>query len=206
MIEIWGRQSSINVQKVMWLAAELGIAVRRHDAGGAYGGVDTPEFAAMNPNRLVPVLRHGELVIWESNTILRYLASRAGDDTFWPSDPGRRALLDRWLDWAAATLGPQFTVLFWAIIRTRAQDRDAAVIEKAQQIVAQRFQLLERELAGKGYLGGDTFTMADIAAGAAAYRWFAMPIGRPRLPNVEAWYNRLTERPAYRHNVMIPII
>ena len=205
-MEVWGRQSSVNVQKVMWAAAELGLAVRRYDAGGAYGVVGTDDYAALNSNRLVPVLRDGDLVLWESNTIVRYLASKAGDETLWPSDIAERALLDRWFDWASCTLGPQFGPLFIGLVRTRAADRNPAVLERARGQSQLRFEMLDRHLAGRRFIAGDAFTMGDIAPGAMAYRWFGLAIERPRLANLEGWYNRLTERQAYRLNVMIPII
>jgi glutathione S-transferase len=205
MLTVWGRRSSFNVQKVMWLVGELGLAHRHIPAGGAFGGLDTAEFAAMNPMRRVPVIDDDGTIVWESHAILRYLAARHGKGRFWSDDPGDRSQADRWMDWSQTALQPDFLLgIFWAFYRTPAPQRDWAVIRRKVARCAEHFQLLDRVLADRPYLGGNDLTLADIPAGTALYRYVALDIERPAVRHVEAWYRRLQERPAYRAGVMIP--
>ena len=128
MLKIWGRTSSINVQKVMWTVAELGLPHERIDVGGPFGGLDRPDYAALNPNRLIPVLQDGATVVWESNAIVRYLAARYGAGSLWPEHPGRRSEADRWMDWQLTTLQPSIGPIFLGLIRTPPEQRDTAAI------------------------------------------------------------------------------
>ena len=201
---LWGRRNSFNVQKVAWLLGELGLAHDHVEAGGAFGGLDEPAFRAMNPHGRVPVLEEDGLVLWESHTILRYLAAAHGGPAWWPADPARRAVADRWMDWAQASLQPAFMDLFWGWYRTPEPQRDEARIADASRRCDGFYALLDRELAGSPWLAGDAFTLADIPAGASLHRWFAMERPRPALPHLEAWYARLATRPAYRQHVMRP--
>ncbi|MDR3440080.1 glutathione S-transferase [Telmatospirillum sp.] len=203
MLKIWGRLSSFNVQKVMWLVGELELPHRHIPAGGAFGGLDTPEFLAMNPHGHVPVIDDDGMVVWESHTILRYLAACHG--RFWSEDAGQRSLVERWMDWSQTTLQPDFLAgLFWNFYRTPEPQRDWPLIRRNISLCAQHFQLLDRILADRDYLGGDVLSLADIPAGTALYRYFELDIERPSVPNVEAWYRRLQERAAYRQYVMVP--
>jgi len=267
MMKIWGRRSSFNVQKVLWLAAELGITHQHIDAGGRFGGLDTPEFLAMNPNGKIPVLQDADgTTVWESHAILRYLAakycgaaantvearatairtaadapdgadaagacaasnasnasnpSKASDasdasaaypasrsaqcHTLWSNDPAIQSRADRWMDWTQSTLQPAFlTGVFWGFYRTPEGQRDWPAIERSLAQCAKLFRLLDNELARHPYLTGDALTLADIAVGTALYRYYELYIERPQLPHVEAWYDRLRERDAYRNHVMIP--
>ncbi|BBK43199.1 glutathione S-transferase [Allostella vacuolata] len=201
---LWGRRNSFNVQKVAWLLGELGLPHAHVEAGGAFGGLDEPAFRAMNPHGRVPVLEEDGLVLWESHTILRYLAAAHGGPAWWPADPARRAMADRWMDWAQASLQPAFMDLFWGWYRTPAPQRNEARIADASRRCDGFYALLDRELAGRPWLAGDGFTLADIPAGASLFRWFAMELPRPALPHLEAWYARLAARPAYREHVMRP--
>lgn len=204
VLRIWGRRSSFNVQKVMWLVGELGLPHEHIPAGGDFGGLDTPEFLAMNPNGLVPVIADGGTVVWESHTILRYLAARRGAGRFWAADPGERSKADRWLDWACALQQDFLGGVFWGFYRTPGAQRDEAAISASVRKCAERFKLLDRWLEGRAFMLGDDLSLADIPAGAMLYRYFGLEIDRPALPNVEDWYERLTARPAYREHVMIP--
>ena len=204
-MKIWGRVSSINVQKVMWTVSELGLEHERIDAGGSFGRLDTPEFGALNPNRKVPVLEDGEVVLWESNAIVRYLAARHGAGSLWPEDPARRALSDRWMDWKTATLIPDMTVVFWGLIRTPEAERNTAAIEAAAARMVPNWRILDAHLGGRPYVLGDALTIGDIALGAAVHRYLNLPLARPALPAVEAYYERLKARPAYRDHVMLPV-
>ena len=205
MLTIYGRKSSFNVQKVMWLVGELNIAHRHVELGGAFGGLDAPEFRALNPHGRVPVIVDGDVTVWESHTILRYLAARYGGSSFWDDDPAVRSQSERWMDWAHTTLQPDFlTGVFWGFYRTPAAQRDTRAVEEKIRRSAQHFQLLDKILADRPFLLGNRLTLADIPAGTHLYRYFNIDIARPRVPNVERWYRTLAERPAYRAHVMVP--
>mgnify|MGYP002527179708 CR=1 FL=1 len=203
MIEIWGRRNSSNVIPILWAVAESGQAYRRHDVGGSFGGLDTPESFAMNPNGLVPTLVDGDTVIWESTTIIRYLAAQYCAGGLWDPDPAKRALADRWMYWAKSTGGPAIIGLVFATVRTEPDARDPAAIERLTEATTEVWQFLDRHLADKPYLAGDHLTMGDLPLGALAHRYFHMDVARPDLPNVAAWYGRLCERPAYAEHCMI---
>jgi glutathione S-transferase len=205
MLKIWGRKNSVNVQKAMWAVGELGLAHERIDAGGPFGGLETAEFAALNPNRRVPVIDDDGVVVWESHSIVRYLAARYGSGSLWAEDAAARSLADRWIDWTLADLQPAFIGgVFMTLYRTPEAQRNWKAISRGLGRTAEFMELLDRHLADKPFLAGDFFTMGDIPAGAQLYRYFTLEIERPPLPNIEAWYQRLTERPAYRAHVMVP--
>jgi len=200
---LWGRASAFNVQKVLWLLGELGLPFRHEPAGGEHGGLDTPEFRAMNPHGKIPVLCDGATVVWESHAILRYLASRHAPEALWPADAGERARVDRWLDWSQASLQPAFMRLFWGHFRTPPAQRDPAVVKTALEECDTLFTLLDAELSRRPFLAGADFSLADIPAGAVLYRYFEMELDVPRHPNVDAWYARLAAREPYRRSVMV---
>jgi glutathione S-transferase len=205
MLRIWGRRNSANVQKVMWAVGELGLAHEHIDAGGSFGGLDTEEFGEMNPNRRVPVIDDGGTIIWESHTIVRYLASKYGAGTLWPEDPGIRAQSDMWTDWTLAELQPAFlSGVFWNFYRTPEDQRNWPLIRQGIARSALLFRLLDRHLSRREFIGGTTLTFGDIPAGAQLYRYYNLEIDRPELPYVEAWYERLQEREAFRTHVMVP--
>jgi glutathione S-transferase len=201
-LTLWGRKSSCNVQKVLWLLEELGLPYIHKPVGGALGGLDDA-YRALNPNGLVPTLQDGALTIWESHAIVRYLASAYGDATMWPSDPRRRAGIDQWTDWTATTFQPAWIGLFWSLVRTPPHLRDPAAIAASHHRCLELFAILDAQLAGHPFLSGDEFGYADIVAGVAMYRWFDMQIERPPLLALEAWYARLSKRPAFRDTVMV---
>jgi glutathione S-transferase len=205
MLKVWGRRSSFNVQKVMWLVGELGLAHRHIDAGGGFGGLDTPEFLAMNPHGRVPVIRDDHATVWESHAILRYLAARHGEGSFWSSDPAVRAGVDGWMDWSQTALQPDFLMgVFWGFYRTPERQRNWPAIRAALARCATDFGKLDRLLEGRSFLLGDALTLADITAGTSLYRYFELEIERPPLPQVERWYRTLQGRAAFRDHVMIP--
>jgi glutathione S-transferase len=205
MLKVWGRRSSFNVQKVLWLVEELALGYEHIDAGGKFGGLDAPEFLAMNPHGKVPVIEDDGIVVWESHAILRYLAARHGGTQWWPEDPAERSLADRWMDWSATTLQPDFLMgVFWGFYRTPGAQRDLPAIQAKVAACASHFQLLDRMLGEHRYLLGDALTLADIPAGTVLYRYFGLDIDRPAVPNVDAWFHRLQAKPAYRAHVMIP--
>lgn len=205
MLEVWGRRNSFNVQKVLWLVGELGLPHRHIPAGGSHGGLDDPAFRRMNPHGRVPVIRDGDLVVWESHAILRYLAAQYGGAAFWPGDAASRSFADRWIDWSATELQPDFlNGVFWGYYRTPEAQRDLPAIERSLRRCARHFGQLDAALAGQPYLAGAHLSLADIPAGTALYRYFNLDIPRPKLPHVEAWYDRLQQRAAYQAGVMLP--
>jgi glutathione S-transferase len=205
MLKIWGRKNSINVIKVLWTCDELGLKYERVDLGGAFGGLDKPEYVALNPNGRVPTIEDDGLVLWESNVIVRYLAAKHGAGTLYPTDVRQRAEADRWMDWQQTEVGPTMLPIFWGFVRTPPEKRDMAAIEKARVNLAKVLTTLDARLAGSKYVAGDTLTMGDVPVGCAVFRWFNLPIERPPLPHLEAWYKRLAERPAYRTHAMQPL-
>lgn len=205
MLTVWGRTNSINVQKVMWTLAELGLEHERIDAGGAFGGLDTPAYGAMNPNRKIPTVRDGETVVWESNACVRYLAARYGEGSLWPSDPGRRARADMWMDWQISTLQADMTVIFWTLIRTPEPERDMAAVGAAAERVGRSWQLLDADLGSRAFVAGDRLTIGDIPVGCHYWRYGNLAVDRPRLPNLERWFASLKEREPYRRHVMLPL-
>jgi glutathione S-transferase len=205
MLLLWGNADSVNVQKIMWCCEELGLAYQRIDAGRHFGVVNTPEFRQINPNGLVPTIDDDGFVLWESNAILRYLAAKHAAGTLWPTAVRERALADRWMDWANSTLWPTMVPLFRAFMRTPEAQRNAAAIAADRLETVEVLQILDVQLAATEFVGGDTFTMGDIAVGCAAWRWMALPIERPASPNLQRWFDSLATRPAYRRVVMLPL-
>jgi glutathione S-transferase len=205
MLKVWGRRDSFNLQKVMWLVGELGLEHEQVMAGGSYGGLEDPAFRAMNPHGRVPVIDDDGVVVWESHAILRYLAAKHGAPAFWAEDPAERSQADRWIDWSATTLQPDFlNGVFWGFYRTPEAERDAAAVAAKVAACARHMRQLDRALADRPFLGGDRLGLADIPAGTNLFRYFGVDVERPSVPNVEAWYRRLQDRPAYREHVMLP--
>jgi len=205
MLTVWGRRSSFNVQKVMWLIGELDLDHEHINAGGSFGGLDTPEFLAMNPHGRVPVIRDGETIVWESHAILRYLAARHGAGRFWSEDVAARSRVDGWMDWSQTSLQPDFlNGVVWGFYRTPDDQRNWPAIRTALARCAQHFAKLDRLLEQSPFLLGDALSLADITAGTVLYRYFELEIERVALPAVERWYRTLQARQAFRTHVMIP--
>jgi glutathione S-transferase len=212
-LRIWGRANSVNVQKVLWCCAELGLAFERTDAGMAYGHVDTPEYRAMNPNGRVPTLVDGGFVLWESNAILRYLALKqieagaAAAAALYPTGAAARAAVERWLDWTLSTVQPVERPLFWGLVRTRPEERDMTAIAAAAKTCGSIWAVLDAHLAHGGpFIEGDSFTLADLALGAYARRWFGVQFAdRPELDRLRVWYDGLAARPGFQLYIAPPL-
>ena len=205
MLTVWGRRSSFNLQKVMWLVGELGVEHQHIPAGGQFGGLDSPEFRAINPVGRIPVISDDGTIVWESHVILRYLAARYGQGKFWSDDLAERSQADRWMDWSQTTLQPDFLIgVFWGLYRTPEPQRNWPAIRDKVARCARHFQLLDEMLRNREFLCGNFLTLADIPVGTALYRYFELDIERPSVPNVETWYRRLQARSAYREHVMVP--
>jgi glutathione S-transferase len=207
MLKIWGRASSVNVQKVLWAADELGLGYEHIVVGGKFGGNDTPQYRAMNPNGLIPVLQDADgSVHWESNSVVRYLAARydAAGTGLWLADPAARSQADRWMDWASSLLGEPMRVLFWGFVRDPV-NADLNAMTRAEEQAATYWGRLDAHLSQQTYVAGDRLTIGDIPAACQLHRWLNFPITRPPLPNLLAWHGRMTERAGYRAYAMPPM-
>ncbi|XDF35047.1 glutathione S-transferase [Paracidovorax avenae] len=194
MLRLWGRVSSINVRKVLWAAQELGLELQRTDAGGQFGLVREPQFLALNPNGLVPLIEDEGVSLWESNTIVRYLCARHAPGDLYPEDLPTRFLAEQWMDWQQTTLNPAGRDAFLQWIRTPAAQRDPAAIARSVAATEPLMELLDTHLARHAYLAGDRFTMADIPVGCEIHRWWGLPQERPARPHLERWFTALRAR------------
>ncbi|MFV3304603.1 glutathione S-transferase [Pseudomonas sp. NY15181] len=201
MLKIWGRKNSSNVRKALWCAEEAGLAYERIDAGGAFGLVNEAPYRALNPNGVVPTLDDDGFILWESNSIVRYLAARYAP-ALYPQDLQQRASAEKWMDWTTSTFAGPFRTLFWGTLRTPPEQRDSAAIQAALDACARLLDIPEQTLAKQPYLSGEQLGIGDIPLGSFIYAWFEMPIERPSQPHLQAWYARLKARPAYRDAVM----
>ena len=205
MITLYGRLNSLNVQKVVFALGEIGVPYERIDAGMAFGIVDTSQYRAMNPNGLVPTLKDGDLVIWESNAIVRYLAAKYSVDALWSSDPATRAPQDAWMDWQAqhwqAAVGPAFLHL----VRTPPEKRDMDLVERSRETADRLAGILDGALAGREWLGGARLGIGDIALGPLAHRWLHLPVERTPRPDLERWYAAIAARPAAKPFLGLPL-
>jgi glutathione S-transferase len=202
MIKIWGRKTSSNVQKAMFAVGELGLAHERIDIGGPFGKNKEPVYLAMNPNGLVPTLEEEDgFVLWESNTIIRYLAARHGAGTLEPADLRTRALASKWMDWQLSVLGPAITPVFWGLIRTPPGERDHKAIADGKVKTIAAVKILDDQFAKTRYAAGEAFSMGDIPIAIMCYRFCGLIPERPALPNFERWYAAIAARKAFRDHV-----
>ncbi len=208
MIRLWGRKTSSNVMKVLFLLEELGLPYERLDVGGAFSGTGTAEYRAMQPIGLVPAIQDGGFSLFESNAILRYLCNaHAPASPLYPADACRRAEVDAWLDFQQTALGPPHTVFFIGLVRTAPEQRDMAAITEAIAQAAKLWAILDARIAAQGWIAADHFTLADIAFGVHVHRWFGIDLpGRPNLPHVRAWYDKLLTRPGYAAHCAGPMV
>lgn len=198
MLQIFGKSPSINVRKVLWTCVELSLDYEQEQWGSGFRSPETPEFLAMNPNAMVPVIRDGDFVLWESNAICRYLATKHGRTDLLPTDPQQRALVEQWMDWQATELNNSWRYAFMALVRQSPAHQETEAIAASVRHWNRHMQIVERQLDVTGaYAAGRAFTLADIALGLSVNRWFMAPIERPELSAVAAYYDRLTERPGF---------
>ncbi len=204
MLKIWGRINSVNVKKALWAAEELGLKYERVDAGMQFGVNKTPEYLGMNPTGLVPTIDDDGFTLWESHTIVRYLAAKHGAGTLWPTDLKMRADAERWMDWAF-TFQNAMRNVFWGLIRTPPEKRDMKAIEEGRRKSIELLAIPESVLANRRFMTGERFTMGDIPLGCEVQRYMRVPIERPKFPNVDAYFERLRQRPAFIKHVDIPL-
>jgi glutathione S-transferase len=203
MLTIHGRATSSNVQLVMWAVAELGLPHQRLDVGGAFGQTDTAEYGAMNPNRLVPVLQDGDLTMFESGAILRYLSAAYAPESFWPRDAAARAALDQWAEWGKVTFAIAMGPLFMGLVRTAPSRRNAEALAQAEAGAAKVARIFDARIGTGPWLAGEDLSFADIAMSYYLYRYYTMPFKRAETPNMDAHYARLSARQSFRDHVMV---
>jgi glutathione S-transferase len=206
-LRIWGRANSVNVQKVLWCLRELDLDYERIDAGMAFGRNLEPDYLAMNPNARVPTLQDGDFVLWESNSIMRYLVLAYGAGSpIYPQAAQRRAAVDRWLDWTLSTMQPVDRPVFWALVRTPIEQRDMVAIQKDADAEAAQWRIVDAQLRTRRFIEGDDFTLGDIALGAYARRWFGVEgIRKPRLEHLDRWFAQFAARPGFAQFVAPPM-
>jgi glutathione S-transferase len=202
VIKVWGRNTSSNVQKVMWAIAEIGLPHERIDIGGAFGKNNEAEYLAKNPNGLVPTLEEEDgFLLWESNTIVRYLAAKHKAGVLEPADLRGRALASKWMDWQLSVAGPAITPVFWGMIRTPPEKRNHTAIEEGKKKTTAAMSMMDAQLGKTAYLAGDAFSYGDIPVGIMAYRYRQLVPDRPPLRNFERWYAAISSRPAFKDQV-----
>ncbi len=205
MLRVWGRVNSVNVKKVLWALAELGLPFERIDAGMQHGVVTTPEYQVLNPNSRVPTIDDDGFVLWESNAIVRYLALKYGLGKLCPRGIRARADSDRWMDWTTAQLSGTFREVFWGTVRTPPEKRNLSLIERNRVATASTLDIADRALAERPFIAGERLTMGDIPLGCFVHLWMSMPIERPEHPHLAAWHRRLLEREAFNVAVNTPL-
>lgn len=199
MLRILGKASSINVRKVLWTCAELNLPFEREDWGSGFQSTLTPEFLALNPCAMVPVIQDDDFTLWESNSIIRYLASCYDGGELYPSEPRARARVDQWIDWQASELNKSWSYAFMSLVRQSPAHQDGVALAAGCREWARHMEILDRQLQKTGaYVSGEQFSLADIPIGLSVNRWFETPLEHPHLPAVSAYYERLSQHPAYR--------
>jgi glutathione S-transferase len=199
MFKLLGRLTSSNVQKVVWLLDELGLAYEQESVGGPFGGTRTEQYLALNPNATVPTLITDEGAIWESNTILRYLASRFEAGTLYPASPRARAMVDQWLDWQLGSLAPAFKPLYWGLVREK---KPLADLLEHQQAVAALMRILDQRLATQSHVAHDHFTLADIAVASNVHRWFGLNLAEESTHHLRRYYQQLCGNALFDKHIM----
>ena len=204
MIEVFGRATSSIVQAVMWAIGELGLEHIRHDIGHTYGGNDTDEYRAMNPMGLVPVIRDGDVTMFESAAIIRYLGATYGAGAFWPEDPAIRGPLDMWAEWIKTAVYPVMVPdIFFQLVRNDPATLDQERLNRSSATMAKLMGMLDARLGAGPWLAGETFTYADVMVGHLLYRYHALDFPKVETPNIAAYYAQLTERPAFAEHAMV---
>ena len=207
MIKIWGRNTSVNVQKVMWAVGELDLAHERIDVGGSFGKNNEPAYLAMNPNGLVPTLQDDGFVLWESNSIVRYLAAKYGAGKLEPADLRSRARASSWMDWQLTVAAPALTPVFWGLVRTPPEKRDHAAIESGKIKTIAAMKVLDAQLATTAFIAGDALSMGDIPVALMAYRFRRLVPERPQLDHLERWFTAIEQLSAFKQHVLaIPFV
>jgi glutathione S-transferase len=205
MIEVWGRRSSSNVQKVIWALEELGLAFNRHSVGGGFGGTREPSYLKMNPMGLVPTLKDGDVTMFESNAIVRYLAARYGEGKLRPKEPNALAAAEQWMEWQQLNVVPPISTIFWNQVRLPRAQRNDQAIAAAQANLAKMLPIADNALASSKWLAGEDFSFGDIVLGVLYWRYSRLEGAEPDMPHIDRWFRNLQQRPAYQKWVMIEV-
>ena len=202
MLQLKGRINSSNVMKVLWILDEIGLDYQREDVGGAFGKNHEAPYLDLNPNGRIPTIIDGDRVLWESNSIVRYLAATHSAGNLWPTDAAARARCEMWMDWQLTELVHGMVPVFHGLIRKSAEERDMDAINAARDDWAGKWRILDDHLSRNLYVGGETFTIADIPIGPLAYRWYELPIEREDFTHLKRWYDLICTRPAFQKHCM----
>lgn len=198
LLKILGRTSSINVRKVLWTCRELDISYEREDWGIGFNSTHDPAFLALNPNAQVPVIIDENGVLWESNTICRYLVGKHGRSDLLAVEPAARARIEQWMDWQATELNPSWGYPFYALVRKDPSCQDPQQIAAGVKGWNEKMGLLEQQLSRTGaYVAGAEFSLADVLIGLSVHRWRQTPMERPDYPAVAAYCKRLEQRSGF---------
>jgi len=195
MLHLWGRMSSINVRKVVWAAQELGLEFQRTEAGGQFGVVMTPEYIALNPNSLVPLMEDDGFTLWESNVIVRYLCAKHSTGNLYPASFNGRFDAERWMDWQQTTLNPAGREAFIQLVRKPGGQVDTGKVSSSIAATEPLLDMLNTHLASRAFMLGEQFTMADIPVACEIHRWYGLPRERVQRPHLDRWYQQLLARP-----------
>jgi glutathione S-transferase len=204
MLELWGRKNANQVIQVLWALSELGVEYKRHSIGTKAGDLETKEYKSLNPNSKIPTIRDNGFVLWESHAVIRYLARQYGLGTLCPEDHQKAAISDQWMTWSTDSFMGTFFPVFWQLVRTEEKDRDYAKIAEMAQQSAGILKVLDDHLVSNNFVAGDQFTFGDIPLGVLLHKYFVLDIKRPQLTGIEAWYEKLKERPAFKEHAMQP--
>jgi len=205
MIRVWGRRSSVNVQKVLWTLAELDIPFVRETVGGSFGGNRDADFLRMNPNGLIPVILDGDVTMFESNAIVRYLAARYRAGLLRPHDDRSLAWAEQWMEWQQSSVYPHVSAIFWNNVRLPPDKRDAAAVAAAEKAIVEPLKIADRHLAQHDWFAGEKFSFGDIVMGCIFWRYMALDCMKPDMPHVMEWFEALKRREPYRQWVMVPV-
>jgi glutathione S-transferase len=204
MLKVWGRNTSSNVQKTIWALAEMKVPFERIDVGGKFGKTKDPFYLAMNPNSLVPTIEEEDgFTLWESNSIIRYLAAKHNNRTLEPADLRTRALAQKWMDWQLSVLGPAITPVFWGMIRTAPEQRDHKAIAAGKEKTIAAAKIMDAQLAKTKFMASDDFSYGDIPVGIMIYRYNQLIPERPATPNLDRWYGAISSRPAFKEQIAV---
>lgn len=199
MLRILGRASSINVRKVLWACEELQIPFERENWGSGFKSTESAEFLALNPCAMVPVIQDGDFTLWESNTIIRYLAAQYDGEQLYPAEAKARARVDQWIDWQASELNRSWSYAFMSLVRQSPDYQDKSALDDGIKQWSKSMGILDQQLKKTGaYVAGEVFSLADIPIGLSVNRWFETPLAHPEYEAVNAYYERLTQREGFR--------
>ena len=204
MLEVWGRKNANQVIQVLWTFSELSIEYKRYSIGTESEDLETEEYKSINPNSKIPAIRDNGFVLWESHAVIRYLSKQYGFGSLYPANPQKAAISDQWMTWSTDSFMSTFFPVFWQLVRTEERDRDYTKIAEMAKQSSDILKVLDDHLVNHYFVAGDDFTFGDIPLGVLIHKYFVLDIQRPSLPGVEAWYQRLSVRAAFKEHAMQP--